>query len=64
MTGKVFMNSLMNGQADIIQIFSDMLNTLKIDYCLIGGLAVNAYAESASDREIAGIFESNRINPI
>ncbi len=45
MTGKVFMNSLMNGQADIIQIFSDMLNTLKIDYCLIGGLAVNAYAE-------------------
>jgi len=45
MTGKAFMNSLLNGQADIIRIFLDMIDALKIDYCLIGGLAVNAYAE-------------------
>ena len=34
MTGKTFMNSLMNGQADIIRIFLDMIDALKIDYCL------------------------------
>ncbi len=45
MTGKEFMNSVANGQVDILQQFLDLLNEMKIDYCVIGGLAVNAYAE-------------------
>jgi hypothetical protein len=45
MTGKKFLNALANGKVDIIQEFFDLLAELKIDYCLIGGLAVNAYAE-------------------
>lgn len=45
MTAKIFMTRLANGQADVVQQFLDLLNGLKIDYCVIGGLAVNAYVE-------------------
>jgi len=45
MTGKEFINSVANGKADIIQIFLDILLDMGTRYCLIGGLAVNAYVE-------------------
>ena len=45
MTSKKFLNKLANGKSDIIQLFLDQLKIMKIDYCVIGGLAVNAYAE-------------------
>lgn len=45
MTSKNFLNALANSEVDIIKEFLDLLAYLKIDYCLIGGLAVNAYAE-------------------
>ena len=45
MTKKEFMNSVTNGQEDILQQLFDLLDTMKIDYCVIGGLAVNAYVE-------------------
>ena len=45
MTKKEFLNAVSNGKEDIIQIFLDALTTSKANYCVIGGLAVNAYAE-------------------
>jgi len=45
MTGKEFINSLANGKSDIIQIILDILSKTGSRYCLIGGLAVNAYVE-------------------
>jgi hypothetical protein len=45
MTGKEFINSLANGKSDIIQILLDVLSETGSRYCLIGGLAVNAYVE-------------------
>jgi len=45
MTGKEFINSLANGKVDVIQIFLDIVAETGSDYCLIGGLAVNAYVE-------------------
>jgi len=45
MTNKKFLNALANSKVDVIKEFLDLLAKLKIDYCLIGGLAVNAYAE-------------------
>ena len=45
MTGKDFVNSLANGKTDIIQILLDILAETASPYCLIGGLAVNAYVE-------------------
>jgi hypothetical protein len=45
MTGKEFVNRLANGKSDIIQVFLDILSKTGSRYCLIGGLAVNAYVE-------------------
>jgi len=45
MTGKEFINSLANGKLDIIQVLLDILDETHSRYCLIGGLAVNAYVE-------------------
>jgi hypothetical protein len=45
MTGKEFINSLANGKSDIIQLLLDILSKTGSRYCLIGGLAVNAYVE-------------------
>ena len=39
------MNSLSNAEEDILQQLLDLLNEMKIDYCVVGGLAVNAYVE-------------------
>jgi len=45
MTGKKFINSLAHGKSDIIQILLDILAETDSRYCLIGGLAVNAYVD-------------------
>ena len=45
MTKKEFLNAESNGKKEIIQIFLDALTTSKANYCVIGGLAVNVYAE-------------------
>jgi len=44
-TKKEFMNAVSNGREDILQQMLDLLNEMKIDYCVIGGLAVNVYVE-------------------
>jgi len=45
MTGKEFLNSLAKGKSDILQQLLGILAQTGSDYCLIGGLAVNAYVE-------------------
>ena len=45
MTKKEFLKALSNCEEDIIQIFLDAISKAGVDYCVIGGLAVNAYAE-------------------
>jgi len=45
MTDKGFFNSLSGSTHDVVQEFLRMMSELRIDYCLIGGLAVNAYAD-------------------
>jgi hypothetical protein len=45
MNRKTFLNGLSNAEADIIQNFLNLLHSLDIDYCVIGGLAVNAYVD-------------------
>ena len=45
MTKKEFLKALSNCEEDIIQIFLDSISKAGVDYCVIGGLAVNAYAE-------------------
>ncbi|MBW2038240.1 MAG: hypothetical protein JRI46_01365 [Deltaproteobacteria bacterium] len=45
MTKKEFINAVANGKTDVLQVFLDTISQLGADYCVIGGLAVNAYAE-------------------
>ena len=45
MTGKSFLNAVAKGKTDILQIFLNILVQTRSSYCVIGGLAVNAYAE-------------------
>ncbi len=45
MTGKQFYNSLAHQQKDILQLLLEALVETGTPYCVIGGLAVNAYVE-------------------
>ncbi|MEW6556789.1 MAG: hypothetical protein AB1349_05470 [Elusimicrobiota bacterium] len=45
MTKKEFYNRITNSSRDILAEFLKILNSKKIDYCAIGGIAVNAYCE-------------------
>jgi len=45
MNMKEFLNAVSNGKEDIIQLFLNALSSSNANYCVIGGLAVNAYAD-------------------
>lgn len=45
MIGKEFLNALAKGRDDVLQQLIGILTETGSDYCLIGGLAVNAYVE-------------------
>jgi len=45
MTEKEFLNAVSNGKIDVLKIFLDALSAVSADYCVIGGLAVNAYTD-------------------
>lgn len=45
MTRKEFINSLGKSKEDVLQQLLDLLKEMNVDYCLVGGLAVNAYVE-------------------
>ena len=45
MTKKEFINAVANGTVDVLQLFLDAVSRMGAHYCVVGGLAVNAYAE-------------------
>ncbi len=45
MTGREFMNAVANGREDVLALVLRIFEEAGADYCVIGGLAVNAYAE-------------------
>jgi hypothetical protein len=52
MTGREFLNSVANGQSDIVQLILDILAETGSRYCVIGGLAVNAYVDPVVSLDI------------
>jgi hypothetical protein len=60
MTNKEFVHRMANGKADIIQVFLDILAQTNSRYCIIGGLAVNAYVEPvvSLDMDIVAAVEN------
>ena len=45
MTAREYLNAVTHSRVDVLQLLLEALRRLKIDYCVIGGLAVNAYCE-------------------
>ena len=64
MTGKEFVNRMANGKSDIIQVFLDILSKTGSRYCLIGGLAVNAYVEPVVSLDLDVIAVNEDIDAI
>lgn len=52
MTGKEFLNSVANARSDILQKLIEVLAETDSSYCVIGGLAVNAYVEPVVSLDI------------
>ena len=56
--------SLANGKEDVLQQFLDLLNELEIDYCVIGGLAVNAYVEPVVSLDLDIVVAADAIDKL
>lgn len=58
------MNAVANSGEDFLQIFLDVLAELKVDFCAVGGLAVNAYAEPVVSLDLDVVVVADRISDI
>ena len=64
MTGKTFLNSVANGETDIVQLLLSILHQTDSTYCVIGGLGVNAYAEPVVSLDLDLVVVSDHIPDI
>ena len=64
MTGKTFLNSVANGKKDIVRVLLSILHQTGSDYCVIGGLGVNAYAEPVVSLDLDLVVASDHIPDI
>jgi hypothetical protein len=64
MTEREFLNAIWNGRQDVLQVFLDALSTTGVDYCVIGGLAVNAFVEPVVSLDLDVIITSEEIEII
>lgn len=58
------MSAVANGKEDILQIFLDILNSTKTPYCIVGGLAVNAYVEPVVSLDLDVVIKIKDIDKI
>ncbi len=64
MTKKEFLNAVFKGKVDLLQIFLDIISALNTDYCVIGGLAVNAYVDPVVSLDLDIIIATKDIERI
>ncbi len=64
MTKKEFLNAVSKAKTDIVQVFLDILSASKADYCVIGGLAVNAYAEPVVSLDLDIVVAAGNIETV
>lgn len=64
MTGKEFLNAVANGKTDIIQLLLKLLEDTGSAYCVVGGLAVNAYAEPVVSLYLDLVVVSDRLEAV
>ena len=61
MTKKEFINSISNSGKDVLQQFLDLLKSNEVDYCVVGGLAVNAYVEPVVSLDLDVVVTTDKI---
>ncbi|MDI6840710.1 MAG: hypothetical protein QMD71_07690 [bacterium] len=56
------MNKVTNSEYDLLQEFLDILNAQNVKFCIIGGLAVNAYAEPVVSLDLDVVISANQLD--
>ena len=64
MTAKDFIKAVSNGEADIIQMLLDIIARIDTPYCIIGGLAVNAYADPVVSLDLDIVIIARRLEEL
>lgn len=64
MTKKEFVKAVANGKIDVLQVFLDTVEQTGADYCVIGGLAVNAYAEPVVSLDLDIVVAATNIEAL
>ena len=64
MTEKEFLNAVANGKIDAVELLLSILEGTESTYCVIGGLAVNAYAEPVVSLDLDVVVISDRIDDV
>jgi hypothetical protein len=64
MTGKEFLRAVANGDVDVVSLLLGMLDETRADYCIVGGLAVNAYAEPVVSLDLDLVVVAQRLDAV
>jgi len=64
MTKREFTRRVLNGKTDVLQEFLGILKDREIRFCVIGGLAVNAYAEPVVSLDLDVVIAADRISDL
>jgi hypothetical protein len=64
MTGKTFLNRVTHGQTDVIGLLLNLLEQTGAAYCVIGGLAVNAYAEPVVSLDLDIVIVTDKVQAL
>jgi len=64
MTGKKFLNSVANSKIDVLQIILNILEQTGSGYCVVGGLAVNAYVEPVVSLDLDIVVGDQGLNDV
>jgi hypothetical protein len=64
MTKKEFFNRISDSKKDFVGYFFKILKRKKIKFCIIGGIAVNAYAEPVVSLDIDVVVSKDRLSEL
>lgn len=64
MTGREFFGAVANGRVDMVELLLELLRNAEAAYAVLGGLAVNAYAEPVVSLDLDLVVVADRIDAV
>jgi hypothetical protein len=61
MIAQKFVRAVANGEIDLFALLFELLTETKSSYCLIGGMAVNAYAEPVVSLDVDVVVDAGKV---